>query len=77
MIPPLFGYCVQVATGRDELPIALEKLANSYANRAIHGQSLLRVYLVPALIILLGLLLSIGIIGLFLPLVTLINAVSG
>lgn len=77
IIPPLFGYCVQVATGRDELPIALEKLANSYANRAIHGQSMLRVYLVPTLIILLGLLIGIGVLGLFLPLVSLITAVSG
>jgi len=77
LIPPLFGFCVQVAAGRDALPVAVGQLARSYENRAVHTQAMLRVLLFPALIILVGAFLGIGIVAMFLPLVTLINAVSG
>src|SRR5690606_6215544 len=30
VIPPLFGFCTQVATSRDSLPVAIAELARSY-----------------------------------------------
>jgi type II secretory pathway component PulF len=77
LIPPLFGFCVQVAVGRDALPTAIGQLARSYENRAVHTQAMLRVLLFPALIIIMGSILAVGILAMFLPLVTLINCVSG
>lgn len=76
IIPPLFGFCVQVAVGRDALPTAISQLARSYENRAFHAQSMLRVLLFPLLVIVLGGFLAFAIVGMFLPLVTLINSVS-
>ncbi|MBN2447826.1 MAG: type II secretion system F family protein [Phycisphaerae bacterium] len=77
VIPPLFGFCVQAAVGRDALPTAVGQLARSYENRAIHTQSMLRVVLFPALVILLGGFLAFAILAMFLPLVTVVNCVSG
>ncbi len=77
VIPSLFGFCVQVATGREALPSAIAKLSGSYENRALHNQAMLRVLLFPGLILLLGGVLGFVIVSLFLPLVYLINAVSG
>jgi len=76
VIPPLFGFCVQVAVGRDALPSAIGQLARSYENRAIHAQSMLRTLLFPLLIIVLGGLLAFIIVAMFLPLVSLVNSVS-
>ncbi|MHC4442203.1 MAG: type II secretion system F family protein [Planctomycetota bacterium] len=77
IIPPLFGYCVQVAVGREELPSAIGKLARSYENRAVHAQSMMQAILGPMLIIILGSIILFVIVGLFLPLVTLLNALTG
>jgi type II secretory pathway component PulF len=76
IIPPLFGFCVQVAVGRDALPTAIAQLAHAYENRAMHTQAMLRVTLFPVLIIFLGGFLLFGVTAMFLPLVHLINAVS-
>jgi type IV pilus assembly protein PilC len=77
LVPPMFGFCVQVATGREALPLAIGQLARSYEHRAIHTQALLRVLLFPVLIIMVGGFLGFGIVAMFLPLISLINAVSG
>lgn len=76
VIPPLFGFCVQVAVGRDALPTAIAQLARSYENRAFHAQSMLRTLLFPLLIIVLGGFLAFAITAMFLPLLTVINCVS-
>jgi type IV pilus assembly protein PilC len=77
VIPPLFGYCVQAAASRADLPAALAKLAHAYEARAFHVQSLLRAFVLPFFIILLGGFLGLAIIGVFLPLVSLVDSVSG
>jgi type II secretory pathway component PulF len=77
LIPPLFGFCVQVAAGRDALPLAIGQLARSYEHRAVHTQALLRVILFPLLVAMVGAFLAFGVVAMFLPLVSLINAVSG
>lgn len=77
LIPPLFGFCAQVAMGREALPTAIGQLAKSYENRAMHTQFLLRVSLFPLLVIVLGGFLLCAVSAMFLPLVHLINSVSG
>jgi len=77
LIPPLFGFCVQVAVGREALPLAIGQLARSYEDRAVHTQSLIRIILFPALVAMVGVFLAIGVLAMFMPLVSLINAVSG
>jgi type IV pilus assembly protein PilC len=77
IIPPLFGFCVQVAVGREALPSAIAKLSSSYENRALHNQAMLRVILFPGLIIFVGGMLGFIILSMFLPLISLINSISG
>ncbi|MBN1346243.1 MAG: type II secretion system F family protein [Phycisphaerae bacterium] len=77
LIPGIFGYTLQVALGRDVLPQALAGLSESYENRAIHYQGLLRVLMFPVVVAMVGLILLFGVFALFLPLITLINSVSG
>lgn len=76
IIPPLFGFCVQVALGREALPDALNQLARSYENRAVNTQSLLRTLLFPILILFIGGIVGFVIVAMFLPLIALINSVS-
>lgn len=76
LIPPLFGFCVQTAVGRDALPTAIAQLAHSYESRAIHTQSALRAVMPPVLVIWVGSLLFCGVTAMFLPFVKLINSVS-
>jgi len=76
-IPAIFGYTVQVALGRDALSSALMQLSDTYESRATHYQSMLRVIMFPVVVILVGGFIALGVIGLFLPLVSLVNAVSG
>jgi type II secretory pathway component PulF len=77
LIPPLFGFAVQVATGREALPAAVAQMARAYDNRATHALAMIRVVLFPILILCLGILMFFCVVGMFLPLVTLINSVSG
>jgi type II secretory pathway component PulF len=77
MIPPLFGYCVQSARARDALPQSLNSLAAAYEDRAVHSQSMIRVVLFPMMIIFVGLAMGAGAIAAFLPLVSLINSMTG
>lgn len=77
VIPSLFGFCLQAGGTGDALPLAIARLADSYDARARNYQTLLRSVLSPILVLLLGGLLALIIIGVFLPLVQLLNAVSG
>ncbi|GMU20833.1 MAG: hypothetical protein AMXMBFR13_09290 [Phycisphaerae bacterium] len=76
VVPPLFGYCVQIAAGRDALPAAIAQLAQSYERRAVQSQSLIRTILLPAIVVLVGGGLALIVVAMFLPLVHLINSVS-
>ena len=76
-IPPLFGFCVQTAVSRNALPEALAKLAHAYEQRAVHNQSMMRTLLFPLIIVALGGFVGLVIIALFLPLVSLIQCMSG
>jgi len=76
-IPGLFGYTVQVASGRDVMPAALAQLAESYESRAMHLQSMVKAVVFPLVVIGTGVFIAFGVMGLFLPLVSLVNAVGG
>ncbi len=76
-IPALFGYCVQVSGMRGALPAALAKLAHAYESRARHVQTMLRILLMPITILLLGAIVGLGIAGMFLPLLSLIQSMTG
>lgn len=76
-IPAIFGYTVQLALGRNVLPSALLQLAETYEARASHHQAQLRLILFPAVVAGVGCFIAFAVLGLFLPLVTLINCVSG
>lgn len=76
VIPPLFGYCVQSAVGRQMLPESLRRLASSYESRAIHHQSMIRVLTMPASIVLVGAIISVGVFSLFMPIVSWLNTMT-
>jgi type II secretory pathway component PulF len=76
-IPAIFGYTLQIAAGRDALPTALMQVASSFEGRAAHIQAMLRVLLFPLCVIVIGSIVLLAILALFLPLVHLINCVSG
>ncbi|MCP4246002.1 MAG: type II secretion system F family protein [bacterium] len=77
LIPQMFGFVVQIAIARNSLPEAIFQLARAYDLRAAHSQSMLRGYLVPLAIVFVGAVIGFCIVSLFLPLVSLINSVSG
>lgn len=77
VIPPLFGYCVQTATGRDALPDSLNRLAASYESRAIHSQAMIRVVLFPMMIILVGGFIAVCALATIMPLVALVQSITG
>lgn len=77
LIPAMFGFVSEIATERSNLPEAMFQLAKAYELRAAHSQSMLRGWLVPLAVIFVGLAIGFCILALFLPLVSLINSVSG
>jgi len=77
LIPRLFGYSLQAAGGTGGLPDVLQQLADGYSRRADHVRAVVRSVLAPGCIVVLGVFLGMCIIGLFLPLVSMVNAVSG
>ncbi|MHC4065072.1 MAG: type II secretion system F family protein [Planctomycetota bacterium] len=77
LIPPMFGFVIEIASGRNDLPEAMFQLAKAYELRALHSQSMLRSWLIPMAVIFVGGVIGSCIVALFLPLVSLINSVSG
>ncbi len=74
MIPPMFGYVVQVSADRDNAEEALTQLSRAYAARAVHTQSLVRAWLGPLAVVVVGVMCAVCIVSLFLPLINLFNS---
>ncbi len=55
---------------------ALVQLSKAYESRAMHGQSVLRGWVAPIAIVLVGLAIAVLILAMFLPLTSLMQAVS-
>jgi type II secretory pathway component PulF len=77
LIPRLFGYSLQASSHTASLPDVLQQLADGYSRRADYVRGMVRSVAAPACIALLGVLLGTMIVALFLPLVSLVNSVSG
>ena len=76
LIPPLFGFCAQIAVGRDGLPAAMHQLASAYESRAIYAQSMLRAILFPVLVLIIGAGLGFCIGAMFVPVISLIEHIT-
>jgi type IV pilus assembly protein PilC len=76
-IPGLWTCVVSATAARGELPAALEELARTYELRARQWSGIVRVIFGPVLLLAVGLVLGLVIVGLILPLVHLIQALTG
>lgn len=76
VVPPMFGYIVEVNEDRNNLEHGLIQLSNSYEMRAGHGQNLLRAWVGPLAIVLVGGLIGLCILALFLPLISILQSIS-
>jgi type IV pilus assembly protein PilC len=77
LIPAILGYTAQVAGRRGRLASALAEMARSYDALARHRMAMLRHFLTPCLILLTAALLGLGILGIFGPLIGIINYMTG
>jgi type II secretory pathway component PulF len=76
-IPSLVTYTLDVAMTRNNVPEALRELSDAYFDRAVESHRFASILLIPILIIAVGLIVGYMVLGMFLPLVHLINSVSG
>jgi type II secretory pathway component PulF len=75
-LPQVVAYSIQVAAERNELGPGLHQLGDMYAQQALDSQSIVREVAYPAVIVVVGLVMSVLIFALFLPLTTLVDALS-
>lgn len=73
LIPAAALASIDLAIGNGNLPLALRGLASMYQQQAEYRMSLLRYFLLPAMLLLIGVLVSIAIIALYLPLAAMLN----
>jgi len=77
LIPEMFGYVVETGSNGGNLRDALVQLSKAYESHAAHSQSLLRGWLTPVAVVGVGMVIGMLILALFLPLVQLVQSVSG
>ncbi len=77
VIPRLFLYSIQLGTQRNELQDNLYSLGQMYAGQTQCSQTRLQAIALPTMIILLGGIVAIIVLGIFLPIVQVITALSG
>ncbi len=76
-IPALWVCAVATAAPRGDLPSALQELARVYEEQAQHWASVVRIMLGPFLLAFVGLFLLFVVLSLFLPLISLVQCLSG
>jgi len=76
VLPRLFLYSIQLGTQRNELQDNLYSLAQMYTQQALCMQGRLQAILLPIMLGVVGTLVAICVLGLFLPLVTMISQFS-
>ncbi len=77
VIPPMFGYVVDVNSARNALEEGLLELAKAYESRAVRSQWLMRAWLAPLAIVGVGLVIAFCILALFMPFVSMLQSVGG
>ena len=76
LIPAIFGLSVQSAIGRNSVPESVQTLSETYESKVEYTLSMLQTILFPIFIVVLGSLLGFCVIGILLPLISLINCFS-
>lgn len=76
-IPPVLGYTLSVTRSPEDTRDALVQLAEGYSTRALYTQFALRTWLPVLAIANVGVFIALIIFGLFMPLVRLVESVSG
>ena len=77
LVPSLFGYFATVNSDLATLRDGLIQLSKAYESRALSVQSSLRSWVAPLAVFGVGLIIGVLILALFMPLVQLIQSVSG
>jgi len=77
VLPRLFLYSIQLGAQRNELQDNLVSLAEMYADQARVGQSRLQTILLPAMIVAIGALIAVAVLGMFLPIVNVVQSLGG
>ncbi len=77
VIPRLFLYSIQLGSQRNELQDNLYSLGQMYAEQARFGQARLQAVLMPTMIIAVGGVIALCILSLFLPMIKIVNSMSG
>lgn len=77
LIPAMFAYLVRVESNGGDLRNGLMQLSKAYESRALQSQALLRGMAGPIAILGVGIVIGCAVAGLFLPLVSMFQAVSG
>jgi len=77
MIPRLFLYSIQLGTQRNELQDNLYSLGQMYTEQARCGQARLQAVLLPVMIIVVGGFVALAVLSMFLPMVTIVQSLSG
>jgi len=76
MIPRLFLYSIQLGAQRNELQDNLYSLGQMYSEQARCGQARLQAVLLPLMLIIVGGILTMAVLSMFLPMVTIITHLS-
>ncbi|HNQ21543.1 MAG TPA: type II secretion system F family protein [Phycisphaerae bacterium] len=76
LIPPMFGYVVQVSAQRGNPDEALTQLAQTYAERASRRQALVRHWLMPVALVLVGVMIGACIVAVYAPLLQMLNVIQ-
>lgn len=76
IVPPLFLYSMQFGSQRNELQDNLYSLSDMYAQQVSTNQSRLQALLMPLMLIFVGGFVALCVTAMFMPMVTMLNAVS-
>jgi type II secretory pathway component PulF len=73
VVPQLFCYALQLGSQRNELYESLQNLGQMYAGQVQTSQGRLQAFLMPGLILCVGLIVAVIVLGMFMPMVTIIQ----
>ena len=77
MLPGLFLYSIQLGSQRNELQNNLYSLADMYSQQAQYRQARLQTVLLPLMIIAVGFFMAVFVLGMFMPMVSLVSSFGG
>jgi type IV pilus assembly protein PilC len=75
-LPRFFLYSMQLGIQRNDIPGSLHSLSRMYTEQAQFGQAHVQAILLPLFIVILGIILALTILGIFLPMIQVVSALS-